>query len=203
MLGVIVYTLPRRHMCHHQPKPRTYQISTKNGECYAVDREFLVNHFHLSRQDVAELLGVGISQFKRICKAMEIERWPSRKLIAIQRLIDGHQTNPEICETLKNARERLLENPGLPYEKVVPNQKLLSDRLKHGKRRNLGVERKRAIPHNPKKRICKKTIKLSQSPPPSQPSPSDENAKTIIEPQPSEGQTPELLPIAKFTRLLF
>ena len=162
----------------------------------------MMKHFYLSRREAAETLDIGISQFKKVCKSVGITRWPSRKMMAVQRLIDGHQTTPElrdkrVLSELKDARAKLLENPQLPYEQVVPNRQLLSNRLRKNKRCRLKAPRNRlgSVPSN--ERVCRKL-----------PKPSDKICATTNTEQPTTETQPtkeELLrttPFTKFPRLI-
>ena len=85
----------------------------------------LSKYYHLPAIHAAPLLGICISSLKRICRKKGLERWPYRKVSALDTMIhtlEEYTTEPEAVtelEKLQQKREYLLKNPNVSITDLV------------------------------------------------------------------------------------
>jgi len=91
-------------------------------------------HFHEPLAEVADKFGLCVTLLKKICRDLDIPRWPHRKLLSLENLMKKHEEilrlNPHDkdslfhLEELKLTREKILSNPSILGPKTNANTDL-------------------------------------------------------------------------------
>ena len=123
-----------------------------------ITRKELEKYYGLSLEHTASELKLGTTALKKICRDNGISRWPHRKLRSIDKLIDQYNKLEASCgltnkpktfdlnvNNLLEKRNQLLNNPNIPYRKLIP--KYISNYVKNHVKN---------IEHRPTKEIKKK-----------------------------------------------
>eukprot|EP01095_Lingulamoeba_sp_RSL-Kostka_P001278 TRINITY_DN1182_c0_g1_i1.p1 TRINITY_DN1182_c0_g1~~TRINITY_DN1182_c0_g1_i1.p1 ORF type:complete len:184 (+),score=40.50 TRINITY_DN1182_c0_g1_i1:1156-1707(+) len=91
----------------------------------------LSKYFHKPIYEVSEELNICSTRFKKICRDNNVQRWPFRKVQSLDKMITDLKTlqpkNQNVEEdiktqirTLEAKRTRLMNDPNIPYTKLVP-----------------------------------------------------------------------------------
>ncbi|PWA77067.1 RWP-RK domain-containing protein [Artemisia annua] len=123
-------------------------------------REIISRYFHMPIHKAAKHLNVGLSVLKMLCRDVGIQRWPYRKLLSLQMLINhfqgqdgGAQRNrnmQEIITQLREEKRQIEENPELPISKNTKRlrQRLFKSNYKKRKTVNLELSLATSLPAN-------------------------------------------------------
>lgn len=68
--------------------PRCASTQQATVDSKAQDRQLLRSVFHFPSSQAADKLGIGVTVLKRMCRSMDIRRWPYRELQRIQAMMN-------------------------------------------------------------------------------------------------------------------
>ncbi|GFR44367.1 hypothetical protein Agub_g5589 [Astrephomene gubernaculifera] len=96
----------------------------------ALALETLQGSFHLPVVDAARTLGVSTTELKRRCRQLGIRRWPQRKLMCLQRILEDAETDTNLTEEQRQVvrasvdrnRQEILADPDA---QLMPNLRTL------------------------------------------------------------------------------
>ncbi|KAJ1438934.1 RWP-RK domain [Sesbania bispinosa] len=99
----------------------------RSGSTRMLSRKTISQYFYMPITQAARELNVGLTLLKKRCRELGIRRWPHRKLMSLQTLINnvqelGKEEGPESEEKLRNAIEILEKEKKLMEE--MPDMQL-------------------------------------------------------------------------------
>ena len=63
----------------------------------SLSKEHISQYFHMPMHQAAEHLNISLTGIKRKCREVGIQRWPYRKLISLQKLINDCQVRNKLA----------------------------------------------------------------------------------------------------------
>lgn len=99
----------------------------ENAGVQAITKPMLAATFHLPIDKASAVLGIGIMALKKICRDHNVNRWPYRKVVSINKLIesvraevrDGVQSAPSLLRSLERCHQMICEDPSYDLPKDI------------------------------------------------------------------------------------
>ncbi|CAA0831584.1 Protein RKD1 [Striga hermonthica] len=125
---------------HHSPAPENGKQSKRsniaagnhgargNSCSQKLSRKAISQYFYMPIANAAKEMNVGVTLLKKRCRELGIRRWPHRKLMSLQTLInnvqemgkeDNGEMNEEAIKILKQQMREMEEAPDMDLEKMT------------------------------------------------------------------------------------
>ncbi|PWA90234.1 RWP-RK domain-containing protein [Artemisia annua] len=116
----------------------------------ALSREEIARYYHIPISQATRKFNIGVSLLKRQCRKLGIKRWPSRKLISLQELINHFKAEHgdaqpqeytrEIITRLLKEKKKVEENPNYQLPKNIIQLRKRSFKARYKKRKSMGLK---------------------------------------------------------------
>ena len=94
-------------MSGREKQPQNIHYSDPKGCLITLD--MLREHFHQPLQSVASEFGMCITKFKKICRILGIVRWPQRKVLSFNNIIEQLESSLESGNHTETQRAKIIE----------------------------------------------------------------------------------------------
>ncbi|KAL6746369.1 RWP-RK domain-containing protein, partial [Haematococcus lacustris] len=166
--------VPTNKSCPSRQDDEVVFIRPANGgEQRCITKALLQEVYHLPINEAADQLGVGVTVLKKFCRRFQVERWPSRKLKSLNKLISSveelHAQDPQgtsyALAELQRYREEIYANPEV----------VLDDRIKRLRQANFKIEHKARLSHATEATQLQRQAQCSALAPAAAPAPAKAN----------------------------
>ncbi|PWA41257.1 hypothetical protein CTI12_AA060270 [Artemisia annua] len=122
----------------------------------AYSKEVISQYFHMTIPEATKELGIGLTALKFNCWRVGIKRWPCRKLMSLNKIINNFQAHNEsgqpddrkqnLIRILEKEKKQIEENPNLHVAKSTQKLRQCYFKAKHKQRKYVNLELSLATP---------------------------------------------------------
>ncbi|PIN06874.1 hypothetical protein CDL12_20562 [Handroanthus impetiginosus] len=129
-------------------KKRQVQVKNSSSSSKKLSRKTISQYFYMPITQAAKELNVGLTLLKKRCRELGIWRWPHRKLMSLQTLInnveelgkeEGEDKLKQSIEILEQEKKLMEESPDLQLEDKTKRLRQACFKANYKKRKLMGI----------------------------------------------------------------
>ncbi|PIN12164.1 hypothetical protein CDL12_15238 [Handroanthus impetiginosus] len=129
-------------------KKRQAQVKNSTSSSKKLSRKTISEYFYMPITQAAKELNVGLTLLKKRCRELGIRRWPHRKLVSLQTLInnvqelgkeEGEDKLKKSIEILEQEKKLMEESPDLQLEDKTKRLRQACFKANYKKRKLMGI----------------------------------------------------------------